>query len=65
MGAKAVGDSSVVTGILLLSPFVVITIIALLRHITPVASTTSDGNFLTGVLVAMSNYMGWNSLHHR
>src|SRR5450631_3991733 len=29
LGAKAVGDSSVVTGILLLSPFAVITIIAL------------------------------------
>jgi amino acid transporter len=62
LGAKAVGDSSVVTGILLLSPFAVITIIALLRHITPAASTTtSDGNFLTGVLVAMWNYMGWDN----
>src|SRR6201996_1612059 len=49
MGAKAVGDSSVVTGILLLSPFLVITVIALFRHITPAASNASDGNFLTGV----------------
>ena len=36
MGAKAVGDSSVVIGILLLSPFAVISMIALLRHVTPV-----------------------------
>lgn len=62
MGAKAVGDSSVVVGILLLSPFVVLTIVALLRHITLVASSAnSDGNFLTGVLVAMWNYMGWDN----
>jgi amino acid transporter len=61
MGAKAVGDSSVVVGILLLSPFAVVTVIALLRHVTPVATTTSDGNFLTGVLVAMWNYMGWDN----
>jgi amino acid transporter len=62
LGAKAVGDSSVVTGILLLSPFAVITVIALLRHVTPAAHTaSSEGNFLTGVLVAMWNYMGWDN----
>ena len=41
-GAKAVGESSVVVGILLLSPFAVLTVIALLRHIAPAASTPSD-----------------------
>jgi amino acid transporter len=61
-GAKAVGNSSVVTGVLLLSPFALVTIFALFRHATPVvAAATAKGDLLTGLLVAMWNYMGWDN----
>ncbi len=60
-GAKAVGDGSVMMGVLLLSPFVLITVYALAHH--PVASPAplNKGDFLTGILVAMWNYMGWDN----
>jgi amino acid transporter len=60
-GAKAVGESSMVVGVLLLSPFVLVTAFALTRHVTlaPVAAT--KGDLLTGLLVAMWNYMGWDN----
>src|SRR5947209_13052167 len=60
-GAKAVGDGSMFMGVLLLSPFVVITVLALVRHLTPAASNITKGDFLAGVLVAMWNYMGWDN----
>jgi amino acid transporter len=60
-GAKAVGDGSVALGVLLLSPFAVITIVALVRHLTPTPAPLTKGDFLTGVLVAMWNYMGWDN----
>jgi amino acid transporter len=61
-GAKAVGNSSVVVGLLLLSPFVLVTLFALARHVTPAHSSAAiKGDFLTGLLVAMWNYMGWDN----
>ncbi|HET6935337.1 MAG TPA: APC family permease [Candidatus Angelobacter sp.] len=60
-GAKAVGDGSVMMGILLLTPFAIITVYALVRHIAPAPFTPQKGDFLTGVLVAMWNYMGWDN----
>jgi len=60
-GAKAVGNGSVMLGVLLLSPFAVITIFALLRHLTPSPAPLTKGDFFTGVLVAMWNYMGWDN----
>jgi amino acid transporter len=60
-GAKAVGDGSVMLGVLLLSPFLVITIYAFFRHLTPTPAPLTKGDFLTGVLVAMWNYMGWDN----
>src|SRR5436305_6637744 len=60
-GAKAVGDGSMFMGVLLLSPFVVITVLALVRHLNPAASNITKGDFLAGVLVAMWNYMGWDN----
>jgi amino acid transporter len=60
-GAKAVGDGSVMLGVLLLSPFAVITIFALVRHLTPSPGPLTKGDFFTGVLVAMWNYMGWDN----
>ena len=64
-GAKAVGDGSVLLGILLLSPFIAITVMALVRHSAFAAHTATvavnkDG-FLTAIIVAMWNYMGWDN----
>ena len=60
-GAKAVGAGSVLLGALMLTPFVVITACALFRHITLGATPPAQGNLLTGILVAMWNYMGWDN----
>ncbi len=60
-GAKAVGNGSILLGILMLSPFALITIFALFRHLTINAAPPARGSFLTGILVAMWNYMGWDN----
>ena len=60
-GAKAVGESSMVTGLLLLAPFALLTLFALARHVTPTHELTVHGNFLTALLVAMWNFMGWDN----
>jgi amino acid transporter len=60
-GAKAVGASSMAVGVLLLSPFVVLTLFAVVRHVNVVAAPLAKGDFLAGVLVAMWNYMGWDN----
>jgi amino acid transporter len=60
-GAKAVGNSSVTVGILLLSPFAALTVFALFRHATVVSAPLVKGDILTGVLLAMWNYMGWDN----
>jgi amino acid transporter len=61
LGAKAVGIGSVLLGAVMLSPFVLITIYAFFRHITPGSTPPAQGSLLTGVLVAMWNYMGWDN----
>jgi amino acid transporter len=63
-GSRAVGDGSILLGALLLSPFVVIMAIALFRHSSlqgATATSASHGSWLTAVLVAMWNYMGWDN----
>jgi amino acid transporter len=60
-GASAVGNGSVLMGVLLLSPFAVITVYALSRHLPLAPSHLTKGDLLTGVLVAMWNYMGWDN----
>ncbi|HEV2992113.1 MAG TPA: APC family permease, partial [Candidatus Angelobacter sp.] len=64
-GAKAVGDGSVLLGILLLSPFVAITAVALFRHSAFAVHTAPvspvKGGFLSAMIVAMWNYMGWDN----
>jgi amino acid transporter len=60
-GAKAVGTGSVLLGTLMLSPFVLITVYAFFRHIAVGAAPPAQGSFLTGILVAMWNYMGWDN----
>lgn len=65
-GARAVGSGSVLLGILLLSPFLLIVIYALARHPAlggaPVsAAGGAQGGLLAGIMVAMWNYMGWDN----
>jgi amino acid transporter len=60
-GAKAVGNGSVLLGIVMLSPFVLITLFAFFRHVTVAAAPPAHGSLLTGILVAMWNYMGWDN----
>src|SRR5262245_59773363 len=47
-GAKAVGNGSILLGLLMLSPFVLITIFALFRKINVTAAPPAQGSFLTG-----------------
>jgi amino acid transporter len=61
LGAKAVGYGSILLGTLMLSPFVLITVFAFFRHLTIAAAPPAQGSFLTGILVAMWNYMGWDN----
>jgi amino acid transporter len=63
LGARAVGGSSVMLGILLLSPFVALTGYALLARSVPGASSVplQNGDLLGGILVAMWNFMGWDN----
>ena len=61
LGAKAVGTGSILLGTLMLSPFLLITVYAFFRHLTLGATPPAQGSFLTGILVAMWNYMGWDN----
>ncbi|HEY6271926.1 MAG TPA: APC family permease [Terriglobales bacterium] len=61
LGAKAVGNSSMAVGLLLLSPFALLTLFALFRHVNVAPAASVQGNFLTGLLVVMWNYMGWDN----
>lgn len=65
-GAKAVGDTSKISALLLLSPFVVLIGLVVFHHqpiIQEVAvpPPISAQGLLGGVLVAMWNYMGWDN----
>jgi amino acid transporter len=65
-GARSVGNSSTVMSILLLSPFVVLTVLGLMHKFSgPAASAApqplSHVDILGGVLIAMWNYMGWDN----
>ena len=61
LGAKAVGDGSVGVGLLLLCPFALLTVFALIRHVPVTPMPAVQGNFLTGLLVVMWNFMGWDN----
>jgi len=62
LGAKAVGGSSLVMAIVLLAPFLVLTIYALFQRSGPGATSTPLRNvdFLGGIAIAMWNYQGWD-----
>jgi amino acid transporter len=61
LGAKAVGAGSVLLGAVMLSPFALIILYAFFRHLTPGPTPPAHGSLLTGVLIAMWNYMGWDN----
>jgi amino acid transporter len=63
LGAKAVGGSSVWLGILLLLPFLVLSVYGFLHRGAPAttAAPLHQVDFLGGILVAMWNYMGWDN----
>jgi len=63
LGAKTVGGSSVLMGILLLSPFAVLAAGSLVHTGLFAARAAGPRHFdvLGGVLVAMWNYMGWDN----
>src|SRR5215469_7298050 len=63
-GSRAVGNGSILLGALLLSPFIVIVAFAIFRHPSlhdATATSISSKDWLTAVIVAMWNYMGWDN----
>jgi amino acid transporter len=60
-GATSVGNGSLLVGVLLLAPFALMTVEALVKP--PVASLPSGPHLplAIGILVAMWNYMGWDN----
>jgi amino acid transporter len=62
-GAPAVGHSSVLFGLILISPFIILTITALTstgRHPVPPA-THIHADLLGGIIICMWNFMGWDN----
>lgn len=60
-GAKAVGEGSIWMGLVMVSPFVLITIVGLYRSSLISTHDHLQLNFMGGVLVAMWNFMGWDN----
>jgi amino acid transporter len=63
-GVHSVGEGSVFLGIALLAPFVVLIALAVFHGsaAAPGAIPLRHADFLGGILIAMWNYMGWDSL---
>src|SRR5258708_20374779 len=64
LGGRAVGDGSILLGLLLMSPFFVLAILAFARHSSSAALTfapSGKSDLLAGILVGMWNYMGWDN----
>ena len=61
-GARSVGNGSVLVGVLLLAPFVVMAVGAMLKQrVTAPPVTGPHLPLVMGVLVVMWNYMGWDN----
>jgi len=70
-GARAVGEGSVWMSVLLLSPFVILTALAMARWGAPLPAAhmgargasipSAHFDILGGILIAMWNYMGWDN----
>jgi amino acid transporter len=67
-GAKVVGDSSTLFGIIVLAPFAIMTVLGLFQlDQNPFTPTTAGGESILGSLslglfVVMWNYYGWDGL---
>ena len=67
-GAKVIGDSSIVFGIIVLAPFAIMTILGLFQwHHNPTQPFILEGQSLgqslnLGLFVVMWNYLGWDGL---
>jgi len=65
LGARPVGGGAILMGVVLLIPFLLIAIFALFRHAgTELAAgnhAAAHRDLLSGVMVAMWNYMGWDN----
>ncbi len=61
-GAKVVGESSLAFSAMLLSPFAVLSVYALLHHAPPAHPIPlRNVDLLGGILIGMWNYMGWDN----
>ncbi|HSY71480.1 MAG TPA: APC family permease, partial [Alloacidobacterium sp.] len=62
-GAPAVGEGSVTLFVILLTPFVILTVLAFLHgpHWHQHATAFTGGSISTAVIVALWNYMGWDN----
>ncbi len=67
-GARSVGESSTIMGLLMLSPFVVLTLLGVFHklftagtQVSAVPTPLTHVDILGGILVAMWNYMGWDN----
>ena len=66
LGSRAIGDSSVLLGVVLLAPFAVLSVYALAHRVAPGGASNGhvplrNVDFLGGILVALWNYMGWDN----
>jgi amino acid transporter len=67
-GSKVVGDSSIVFGVIVLAPFVIMTILGLFQwSFNPTSPFIVNGQSFSqslnlGLFVVMWNYLGWDSL---
>src|SRR6185437_14915214 len=71
VGTRAVGEGSLWMSVGLLSPFVVLVVFAMTRHVVAVSSNVVPAashaahsahiDILGGILIAMWNYMGWDN----
>jgi amino acid transporter len=68
LGSKVIGDSSKIFGVIVLLPFVLMTVIGLFKmQFNPVSPLTAGGESVTsafslGLFVVMWNYLGWDGL---
>lgn len=61
-GARTIGNSALVMGAVLLAPFLVMAAVVFSgKPAWHSGAATADGTLLTGVLVAMWNFMGWDN----
>ncbi len=61
LGVRSVGVSAVYMGLLLLAPFAVLSVCALVFRSSAAAAPPPAFDFLGAVMVAMWNYMGWDN----